>query len=640
MGCLILRKEYLIWAYKWAFKQKMMKKLKYILILLVLTASTIAGCKNFLDVVPDERPTEKDAFKDVFAAENYLYSCYAPLPNPRIGQNAIDLMTTDEVVTAFEHETFAQFPKGTFTASNPVISYWSTLYKGIRQCYILIDNVDQTPGLSEENKALYKAEARFLIGYYHFLLVRMYGPVVIINGVADIEADASTYASRSSYEECVKFVTDKLDEAATVLPARQANSSAYGRATSTAAKAIKARMLLYAASPLFNGGGGSQASFYNGFNDASGQPLIPVTFDKEKWKRAADAAKEAIDFAEAQGHALYKNSPIAGLPENPVEKDLRYTFVDKNSTELLWADTRREGIYDFQNKSTPYFSPGAYNGVSPTLAMVELFYTENGLPIDKDPSYNYSNRYGVGTSPAGGTTLNLNLKREPRFNAWIAYHNSNYEIKRPVSSTSPTGDYVKVGFRKDDNAGIKGRSNNYSPTGYLNKKGVSPLFGSGQTSEQQPTVAESYPWPVARLGELYLNYAEALIEYGQDLTTAKTYLDKIRTRAGIPTIDAAWSAIGGANDQATLRAIVRQERSIELYLENHRFWDLRRWMNAASFLGAKATGMNIQGSNDQDFFKVTEIVFPRAFRSPAFYLMPIPIAEINKDVNLIQNPGY
>lgn len=141
------------------------------------------------------------------------------------------------------------------------------------------------------------------------------------------------------------------------------------------------------------------------------------------------------------------------------------------------------------------------------------------------------------------------------------------------------------------------------------------------------------------MGELYLDYAEALIEYGQDLNTAKNYIDRIRSRAGVPTIDAAWGPIGGANDQATLRGIVRQERTIELYLENHRFWDLRRWQIADQYLNQKAKGMNIQGVNDADFFKVTEVTFPRAF-TQRNYLMPIPQSEVNKNENLIQNPGY
>lgn len=601
-----------------------------IIILLIGVILIMPSCAKYLDIVPDERPTEKDAFNDIYAAENFLYSCYAPIPNPRMGQSALDLFTADEVVSAFEHETFAQFPKGQFSASNPVISYWATLYKGIRQCYILLENVDSTPNLSDANKALYKAEAKFLIGYYHFLLARMYGPVIIQAGVADIEMPSAEYPGRSSYDEVVNFVVAMLDESASELPAKPVSASAYGRATSVVAKSIKARLLLYAASPLFNGGGGEKTSFYASFKDKDGNPLISTTYDASKWKRAADAAKEAIDAAEAAGHRLYTyNTSIkSDFPTNPVEKDLRFTFIDKNSPEIIWADTRKEGVYMFQNKSTPFVEGTSWNGIAPTLTMVETFYTENGLPIDKDPQYDYQNRYEIGSNE-NGTTLSLNLHREPRFNAWVSYHNSYYEVMRGASGQT------LMKYRRDDNGGIKGRSNNYSPTGYLNKKGVSPLL-----VQQQLSVTEHYPWPVVRLAELYLNYAEALIESGQDLATAKTYIDKVRTRAGIPTIDEAWASIGGATTKERMREIVRQERSIELYLENHRFWDLRRWMIAEPYLGVKAKGMNIQGATDADFFKVTEVVFPRAFRSPAFYLMPIPIGEINKNENLIQNPGY
>lgn len=608
----------------------MIKKFKYTILLVGVFLIVTPGCSKFLDVVPDERPTEADAFNDIYAAENFLYSCYAPLPNPRNSINAIDLMTSDEVVTAFEHETFAQFPKGQFTASNPVISYWATLYKGIRQCYILIENVDSTPGLSEENKKLYKAEAKFLIGYYHFLLARMYGPVIIQDGVADIEMPPAEYPKRNTYDEVIDFVVSKLDEAAAELPVKHSSTSAFGRATSVVAKAVKSRMLLYAASPLFNGGGEGGTSFYTDFKDKDGVQLIPTTYNPEKWKRAADAAKEAISAAEAAGYELYtyNESVNSEYPLDPVEKDLRFTFVDKNSSEVIWADTRREGVYMFQNKSTPFVQGNAWNGVAPTLTMVESFYTENGLPIDKDPEFDYEDRYEIAEGP-NGTTLSLNLHREPRFDAWISYHNSYYEVIRGSSKQ------ILMRYRRDDNGGIGGRSNNYSPTGYLNKKGVSPLL-----VQQQLTVTEHYPWPVIRLAELYLNYAEALIEYGQDFNTAKQYIDKVRTRAGIPTVDAAWASIGGANDKETLRQIVRQERTIELYLENHRFWDVRRWVIAEETLGVKAKGMNIQGATDEEFFQVTEVVFPRAFRSPAFYLLPIPIGEINKNENLVPNPGY
>lgn len=603
-------------------------KLTYIILFCSAVGLLLGGCMDFLNIVPDERPTEEDAFQDRFAAEGYLYSVYAPMPNNRTAWS-IDLLTADEVVTAFEHESWAQFPKGQYTASNPVISYWASLYKGIRQAYILINNVDSTPGLSESLKTEYKAEARFLIGYYHFLLARMYGPVIIQDGVADVEMSYDEYPARATYEETINFIAGMLDEAARDLPATR-NGTEYGRATSVIAKAIKARMFLYAASPLFNGGGSSKSSFYEDFTNKDGTQLIPTQYDKEKWKRAADAAKEAIDAAEDVGHKLYyeEASVNAELPSDPVEKRLRFTFMDQDSKEIIWAETRREGIYDFQNKSTPFIGGTSWNGISPTLTILEAFYTENGLPIDKDPQYDYQGRYTVKQGP-NGNTLALNLNREPRFNAWINYHNDYYEIKRSDKKE------IICKYRKYDNCGINNRSNNYSPTGYLNKKGVHP-----QLNQSSLQVSEHYPWPRIQLVELYLNYAEALIEYGEDFATAKEYIDKVRQRAGIPTIDQAWGPIGGADDQETLREIVRQERTIEFYLENMRFWDQRRWMTAEPYFDTKAKGMNIQGETDAGFFQVTEVQFPREFRSPAHYLMPIPQGEINKNPKLVQNPGY
>lgn len=605
-----------------------MKKIINIFLIIVSIALVSGGCSKFLDIVPDERPSEADAFRDPIRAKGYLYSCYGWLPRVNSTIDGIDMLTADEVVTAFEHETFARFPRGQYTASDPVISYWDNLYKGIRQCYILIENIDAVPGILAEDAAMYKAEANFLIGYYHFLLAKMYGPVIIADKQYDFNMPTEQYPVRATYDESVDFIVKKMDEVAPLLPQEHASAADYGRATSVLAKTVKAKILLFAASPLYNGGGGTMQSLYANFKDQDGKQLISSTYDKEKWKKAADASLDAINAAEAAGIVLYRNSTVnSDLPANPIEKDLRYTFVDRNTNEIIWGETRHEGIYDLQNKSTPFIAGIAFNGVAPTLTILEAFYTENGLPIDKDPAYDYAGRYQIESTP-NGNTLSLNLNREPRFNAWIAYHNSFYEVNRGNNNQ------IKVQFRRNDPHGIQGRSNNYSPTGYLNKKGVAPTLNQSVLQ-----VSYRYPWPIFRLAELYLNYAEALIEYGDNFATAKQYIDRVRTRAGIPTVDAAWAPIGGANNQATLREIVRQERTIELYLENQRFWDLRRWMIAEPYLGQRAKGMNIQGTTDNDFFKVAEVVFPRAF-SQRNYLMPIPQSEINKNESLVQNPGY
>jgi hypothetical protein len=610
-------------------------------ITIIALLSLLFGSCNYLDIVPDECPTEESAFKDRNAAERYLYSCYSYIPSLRDGTNSLDLFTSDEVITPYEHETFAAFPKGNYNASKPVISYWNTLFGGIRQCYILLENIDKTPDLLIEEKLNYKAEAKFLIAYYHFLLIRSYGPSIIVKELPNIYASRDQFPDRRPYDECVDFIAALFDEAAAELPIKYTSESYYGRATKLAAKAIKARMLLYAASPLFNGGGQNGGSFYGNLVNKDGTKLVSTIYDKEKWKKAAAACLEAIQLAEANRIALYKYKGNQPEPANPVENQLRYTFIDKTTSEVIWADTRQEGYYSFQNKSTPQDRGigSAWNGLSPTLFMVEQFYTKNGLPMDKDPEFDYQNRYSIATIPNTSlTTLKENLDREPRFNAWIAYHNGPYEIVRGDNRI------ITVKFRLTDDQGIKGlgvaepRVNNYSPSGYLNKKGVVPQY------DQLNSGLIQYPWPVVRLAELYLNYAEALIEYGNsgDFATAREYINKVRVRAGIPTVEEAWAKVPGANidDQATLRSIVRQERTIELYLENHRFWDVRRWMVADKYLGSKPMGMNIYGNTDDEFFKPTVIEVQRLFRTPANYLMPIPQGDINNNEKLVQNPGY
>ena len=135
-----------------------MKKFNQIFIVAACMLLGILSSCSYLDVVPDEKATEKDAFEDKDAAKRFVYSCYAYIPNPRSGTGSLDLFTSDEVVTAFEHETFAAFPKGNYSASNPVISYWNSLFQGIKQCYILLNNIDMVPALEASIKADYIAQ--------------------------------------------------------------------------------------------------------------------------------------------------------------------------------------------------------------------------------------------------------------------------------------------------------------------------------------------------------------------------------------------------------------------------------------------------------------------------------------------------
>lgn len=639
-----------------------MKKINKLLTIAALLCSFTA-C-DYLDIVPDEKEKAEDAFEDLNAAQRYLYSCYAYLPMPANGSGSLDLMTGDEVITAFEHETFASFPKGNYTASQTVISYWNTLFQGLRQCYMLQNNLANVPGMSDSQRKDYSGQVKFLIAYYHFLLIRCYGPVILIKEEPDILTPPSSYLGRVPYDECVSWVCALFDEAATELPATRTEISTYGLATSTAAKALKARLLLYAASPLFNGNN----KFYSDFKNPDGSPLMPLTYDANKWTKAKTAYEEAIRACESAGFGLYEKNDLdeGNLePSNPLQHRMRYVMMDKANKEIVWADCRDLGTYGIQNKSLPYYSSSAWNGIAPTLTMVQRFYTKNGLPLDVDPETKSANLFQIVTvdeehadeAEVGNKTLAMHLNREPRFYSWVAFQGGYYEVLSATTNGAYNNDasyqkYSGAGYGKlvcnfllngncsrgtVDSSGKKNlRANNYSPSGYLNKKAVNPGFAASTGLQGYM----NFPWPVVRMAELYLGYAEACVECN-DLATAKTYLNKVRVRAGIPTVEESWEQIAGTTlTQDKMRDIVRQERMIEFYLENQNFWDMRRWLLAEKYFNVKAKGLNIEAATLEEFAKPTEVIFERKFESPTQYLLPIPLSDVQKNEKLVQNPGY
>ena len=462
---------------------------------------------------------------------------------------------------------------------------------------------------------------------------------------------------RNSYDECVAWVTDQLKNVAGRLPMRRTGID-YGRATGVAAMAIRARLLLYAASPQLNGGEQFK-SLYADFKNPDGTQLISTTYDPNKWVIAAQACKEAIGWArEPEANYDLYEANVNSLPNYPeptdlTQRSLRFTFVDKDNTpEVIWAFCKKESYnYGLQGKSIPRLSTTAYGGLAPTLRQIERFYTKNGLPIDEDPAYDYPNRYEVANFPVEekdingeGESLKLNMGREPRFYAWIAFHNGYYEVSgeddREEFSYAPKWKRGKdkkykqlVQFMKRQNMGLTNDNKYGTKTGYLNKKGTHP--GTSASKSTGFKVID-YPWPMVRLAELYLNYAEACVECN-DLTEAKKYLNYVRERAGIPKVEVSWDGIAELT-QDKLREIVHQERLIELYLENHNFWDIRRW-GIAETLGEQPKGLSVQATTITEFAKPVSVDVQRRF-IPAHYLMPLPISEINKNPNMVQNPGY
>ena len=640
----------------------MKKEIKYICCFLLVGLSFIS-C-NYLDIMPNEVATEKDAFANPKAAEKYLYSCYGYLPQANNVPNSLDF-TGDETISPFAGELYVKFAEGNYDAKETIISYWNTLFQGIRQCYLLKENIYSVPGLDKSVADSYVAQADFLIAYFHMILIKCYGPTVLIKETPKFDTPKENLLGRTPYDECIDWVADLFDDAAARLPETREGMQ-YGLATSTAAKALKARMLLYAASPLFNGN-----PDYNDFKNYDGTPFMDATYRPEKWKRAADAALEAIQLAE-KNYELYYMDPgnyasTLPVPRDPTVRSLRFSFMDKdNCREVIFAETRKATQTGIQRKSIPWLKGGGWNGIAPTITMIERFYTKNGLPIEEDKEFPYQDRYSLKVIPQGWefgdpgkSTLVMHFDREPRFYSWVAFQNGYYECLTESEKDAygsnfgakrEGGKQWVTGFLKTENCGLyDNRNNNYSKTGYLNKKGVHPGQAAAESGKANNN---EYPWPVMRLAELYLDYAEACVQYDKEGYPAKGmyYLDLVRKRAGLGTILESWTpekakqpitsyADGQGGENGPLTKIVRQERMIELYLENHNFWDLRRW-KMGEFLNTPVRGLNIDAKTLTDFVQVITLTDQRKFDAPRQYLMPIPIGEITKNPHMIQNPKY
>jgi len=613
-----------------------MMKRSFLMILVALGMLTsFSSCKKYLDVVPTNVATLDDIFKTPSKALDFFFSCYAYIPpiTSITGELSMELWGTDEMAICWTKYPVWNFMRGGQNTSGPNMNYWSSggsgMYDGIRQCYILINNIDKTPDLdpikakADSMKSRMKGEAYFLIAYYHFVLLRQYGPVVPIIGETDITATGETFfAKRQPYDSCVNFIANMFDKAADLLAPDQSPNN-LGRATSVIAKSIKARMLLYAASPLYNG----NSEYYSNFKNKDGQLLMNLTYDVNKWKRAADACLEAIKTAELLGNQLYifKGTLPSGMTQE--QANCRYSIVDPWNKEVIWGYSHPEPYYGWQRHSFPRVSvsnENAFNGNSPTLKMIETFYTANGLPINIDPSFNYNGRYTI-----SGEDILLHQKREPRFYASIAYHGGYYF----ANSTNLVMNFLFEG----DEGNFTG-AGNFSPSGYLVQKGVHP--NSVITTSEDNLV--NYPWPLMRLAELYLDYAEALNEYSGTAaqTTVIHYLDLIRIRAGIPGVLASWALVGKtAFTQEEMRQIIRQERMIELAFEGHRCWDIRRWKLGDAYFNVPVYGMNIMASTLANFYQPT-IIETRSFFTPSYYLWPISVRDLSVNNNLVQNPGW
>ena len=624
-------------------------------ILITLSFLLLLTSCEYLDVVPEGKATQDDIWKTTQQAEKYRYYMRTYMPN-LIGYDwSPDQFAGDDMITGGVGTTYWFSSKSLiYGEENANVTYfgrwapYSTsggtnydIYRGIRYAFYLLDNVYKVPAISPENAARYAGEAWYLIGYYHQLLLEYYGPIILVKRYIPNDApDSEIFAPRSPYDECVKYIAECYDKAAELLPETVIDTE-LGLPTRMSALSYKARLLLYAASPLVNGN-----SDYVGFDNHDGTPLMNTTYDPEKWKKAMEAAAEAISVAEKfnselgrQNFMLYTSADSSLPNDERGRRNYRDAFTKEhwNGLEFIEAKGDRGGCQTLQQLMGPRpiannMSLGWKTTSVPTMEAVEMYYTKNGLPWEDDPETKDIDPYAY-NAEAG--TVNLHLYKEPRFYASVGYDRGTYEIDSKEITL-----YLRGGELHGST--LKETDEYQSCTGYLCQKWIPKA--STYSIPSNSFSFYYYAYPYLRLPELYLSYAEADFEYNGSLSTQSLeYINLVRKRCGLPTFQASWALAGGIPTGQKLRKVLHQERSIEFLFEGRRFHDLRRWKEAPEVMNKQPRSWNRDGKTAEEFYQVIEANQGgrvRIFESPKSYWMAVPMSEINKNPNLVQNPGY
>ncbi|MCH5599174.1 RagB/SusD family nutrient uptake outer membrane protein [Niabella ginsengisoli] len=598
--------------------------MKYIIILLILTVS-FTGCKRYLDQIPNDRLTLEETFRNRSTAERFLASVYSFVPREHsqrfVGNFNSGAWTggSDEAEYLWGFVESNQINIGSWDVNSGFTkNFWRDYYKGIRNATFFIANIDNvTVDITDVQKRQYKAEARALRAIYYFYLFRIYGPVVLLgNDVIEVDAPfQQLQLPRNTVDECIDYITSELDAAAVDLPVRPLNEANIARITKPIALGIKATALLYAASPLFNGN-----TDFASLKNNDGKQLIPQSNDASKWGKAAAAYKDFITQFVPTVFDLYRTNNSEG-DFDPFLSCRDAILVDWNK-ETIFGRPDDDNARNYE--VTPYHNGFASEvrgsgGLSATQRQVDAFFMSNGRPIT-DPASGYST---TGTSnfraPDDNTdrqTFNQWVNREPRF-----YVNITYDNRRWLNTNS--GDFVtRLYFQ--GNSG-KGTSNDYSPTGYIVRKGATT-----KNWNQGNSVII-----LLRLANIYLDYVEALNEASPGDADILKYLNLIRERAGVPQYGSA--DLPAPSGQAAMRQAIRQEKQIELCFENVRYFDTRRWKIAPQTDNGPAMGLDIDSPIPGFYNKKP---FETRVFATRHYFFPIPIEDVNNDFELIQNPGW
>lgn len=672
-----------------------MKKIYLILFVAIITGVSLSSCSDYLNVDKyfADRMNEEKLFENKDYTNRWLAGIYSHLvvcqdigSKRSVLTNFSDDMyfTDDYSGVVYKTYKYGQYDEGYNQ------QHWQECYVGIRDATTFIRCVDINKELSYEEIQDYKAQARFLRAYYYWYLLRKYGPIPLIKEEVDYTKEYEDLAiSRSSYDECVDYIVNELVLAAKDLPAEKRAARAVTRPTRGAALGLRAKVLLYAASPYVNGN-----TEMAELQDMNGRKLISQEYDENKWAKAAAAAKDVIDLNVYELYTTPRRETIVGIgypitvtpPHNEEFSDKDWpdgwANIDPfesyrslfngdvqlaSNTEMIFTRGQNqdgENIQTMVRHQMPTSADG-FNCHGMTQKQCDAYYMDDGSDIPGMHDYMPSDYPDRNTSPrqtgfVGDGTTQLELhrpledgvslqyaNREPRFYASVAYNGSIWEMS--TSEKEEDRNY-RSWYYNGDLEGINlSNQVQWLRTGIGIKKFYNPQdsYKKGGKQIGKADLAMRY-------AEILLIYAEALNELNsshevpswngeknytikRDETEMKNAIKPIRIRAGLPNYKQEVY-----DDAKLFRKALKRERQIELFAEGHRYYDLRRWKDAPREEATPVYGCNMYLDKDMrnEFYIPTVVASMPAVFIKKMYFWPISHGELKRNSQLTQNPGW
>jgi hypothetical protein len=583
------------------------------------------ACQDGSDLLDPETAgiSEEDVFSDARNTMLFLNDIYGDIVPvvPQTGnkgmrwpgQDAMLEVSTDNGSTNLPTSgAFYSFNAGSWTALTSTFSTteWNADWVSIRACNLFLSHIDSVPLNAEYQfdanvKKIRKGEGIFLKAFFYSEMFKQFGGLPIIDKVISITEEMNL--PRSTVDETVDYIAGLCDQAAALLPLAHSDAD-YGRATKGAALALKARILLYAASPLWNNPSRPDDSPFRG------------KYGEAKWEKAARAANDVINLGQYQLH-----------------DNISTLFITRVNPELIFVHVNQPCSW-MTSISVPskLYPPGNFGKSGCNQVTWNLIKEYEVLKDGK--------AYSIDDPLSGYDPNNPYINRDPRFYRDCMFNGYRFQGQAAEFGVAVSG--------VSDPAHNPVEAGSYYTHVYSIKFADLSLVVNFDARDPSRGSRTNQNYPYLRYAELLLNYAEAMNEaFGPEVDglgngkTALWAVNQVRTRVQYPAdAEEYLGQTGGMPPVSSglakeeMREKIRHERRIELSFEEHRFWDVRRWMIDPAAMTVIQAQIPVWQANGTVIYEIRTIQ-TRVFETK-MYRMPIPEQQIYTNPNLLQNPGW